>query len=382
MRLAINLLLSLGMLAMCTWLVWPDAAERVQLQTVIGGLQWADFAPYLAAYLGLQLVVHVCRSLRWNNLLAPLGVRVPTGPLLAISSVGFMAILAFPARLGEFVRPGLLRQGNYTTTAAALGTVAVERIVDGLIISLLVFGAFFAHRGPTSPGWMMPTAYAALGVFTVALVFLVFAMHRPEPTVRFCLSLTLLPRFAPRFAGMIEHKLVDMIRGFSALKDGRNLTLFLVWSIVYWAANGLGVWVLARAFHLELSVVGAYATMGLLGVGISLPNSPGLVGQFQWFTLLGLSLYLGFDLGDPATKHTALYALALTFALAQHLLQVAWYVAMGALGIASPWVSFHDLWSARKVAPDDGADGVVGADRDVLAPAPEPAPSIERAAGL
>lgn len=354
MRLAINLLLSLGMLALCTWLVWPDATERAQLALVIGGLHLGDLVPYLAAYLGLQITVHLCRSLRWNHLLAPLGVRVPAGPLLAISSVGFMAILALPARLGEFVRPGLLRKGGYTTASAALGTVAVERIVDGLIISLLVFGAFFAHRGPGSPGWMMPTAYAALGVFTAALVFLVFAMWRPEPTVRFCLALTLLPRFAPRVAAAIEHKLLDMIRGFAALKDVRSLTLFLLWSVVYWGANGLGVWVLAHAFHLELSVIGAFATMGLLGVGISLPNSPGLVGQFQAFTLLGLSIYLGFDSSDPATKHTALYAAALAFAIAQHLLQVAWYVAMGALGLASPWVSFHDLWSARQVAPDDG----------------------------
>lgn len=353
MRLAINLLLSLGMLALCTWLVWPDATERTQLHTVISGMRWAELWPYLAAYLGLQIIVHACRSLRWNHLLAPLGVRVPTGPLLAISSVGFMAILAFPARLGEFVRPGLLRNGRYTTTAAALGTVAVERIVDGLIISLLVFGAFFALHGPGSPSWMMPTAYAALAVFSVALVFLVFAMWRPEPTVRLGLALTLLPRLAPRLAGVIEHKLLDMIRGFAALKDVRNLALFLVWSIVYWGANGLGVWVLAHAFHLELSLVGAYATMGLLGVGISLPNSPGLVGQFQWFTLLGLSLYLGFDLGDPATKHSQLYAFALAFAIAQHLLQVAWYVAMGALGLATPWVSFHDLWSARKVVVED-----------------------------
>ena len=122
MRLAINVLLSLGMLALCTWLVWPDATEAEHLRDVIGTLRWADLAPYLAGYLGLLIVVHLCRSLRWNHLLAPLGVKVPPGPLLAISSVGFMAILALPARLGEFVRPGLLRKGGYTTTAAALGT--------------------------------------------------------------------------------------------------------------------------------------------------------------------------------------------------------------------------------------------------------------------
>lgn len=350
MRLAINLVLSLGMLALCTWLVWPDHEGRVHLQEAIGNLHWRDFAPYLAAWLGLQIIVHVCRSLRWNRLLAPLGVRVPAGPLLAISSVGFMAILALPVRLGELVRPGLLRKGGYTTAAAALGTVAVERIVDGLIISLLVFVAFFVHRSPESPGWMMPTAYGALGVFSACLVFLVFAMWRPEPTVRFCMALTLLPRFAPRIAGLIEHWVLDMIRGFDVLKDVRNLALFLAWSVGYWGVNGLGVWLLAHAFHLELSLIGAYATMGLLGVGLSLPNSPGLVGQFQAFTLYGLSLYL--DLGS-STAHTPVYAYALAFAIAQHLMQVAWYVGMGAIGLATPWVSFHDLWSARKVSLED-----------------------------
>jgi uncharacterized membrane protein YbhN (UPF0104 family) len=356
MRLAINLVLSVGMLALCTWLVWPDHGERAKLAEVLGALRWADFVPYLGGYLGLMLVVHLCRSVRWNRLLAPLGVRVPFGPLMAISSVGYMAILALPARLGELVRPGLFRKAGYTTGAAALGAVAVERIVDGLIVSLLVFCAFFAHRGPGAPGWMMPTAYIALAAFTTALVFLVFAMLQPRSTVRFCLRLTLLPRFAPRIAASLEAKLIEMIRGFAVLKDLRNLVPFMAWSVAYWAANGLAGWLLARGLGLGLSLVGAYASMGVLGIGISLPNSPGLVGQFQAFTLLGVSVYLGFDIGDPAAKTTAIYALALTYAIAQHLLQVTWYVAMGALGLASPWVSFHDLWTARSVVPD-GAPG-------------------------
>ena len=350
MRLAINLALSFAMLALCLWLVWPGAAERHDLASAFGRLEWSTFAPYLWAYLGLQVVVHICRSLRWNHLLAPLGVKIPTGPLLAISSVGFMAILALPARLGEFVRPGLLRRRG-ASAAAALGTVAVERIVDGLMISLFVFGACFAIRGPNAPDWMMPTAYAALGVFSAALVFLVFAMWRPEATVRFGLRMSLVTRFAPRIASVIEKKLLDMISGFRVLKDARNLTAFLAWSLVYWTANGLGVWVLARAFGLELSPMGGIATMGLVAVGISLPNSPGLVGQFQWFTLLGLSLYLGPGvMCDPGAACGALHVQALAFAIANHLLQVAWYVAMGALGLASPWVSFADLRGARRDA--------------------------------
>ncbi|MBA3540321.1 MAG: flippase-like domain-containing protein, partial [Deltaproteobacteria bacterium] len=361
MKLAINLTLSAAMLALCTWLVWPGAGDRHELAAAFSRLEWSSFAPYLGIYIGLQVIVHFCRSVRWNNLLAPLGVRVPLGPLLAISSVGFMAILALPVRLGEFVRPGLIRKHG-VSASGALGTVAVERIVDGLMISLFVFGAFFAARGPTAPGWMMPTAYGALGVFSAALVFLVFAMRWPEKTVRFCLKMSLLTKLSPRIATVIEIKLLDMIRGFTVLRDRKNLAIFVAWSLVYWTANGLGVWVLAQAFGLPLSVLGGLATMGLVGVGISLPNSPGLVGQFQWFTLLGLSIYLG---PGVMIKDTSLHALALAYAITQHLLQVTWYVGMGALGLASPWVSIADLRRARKGGgaptgplPDLPSDGV------------------------
>ncbi len=362
MKLAINLLLSTAMLALCVWLVWPGPKDRDSLSMWFGHIQWW----YLAPYFGLQTIVHICRSLRWNNLLAPLGVRIPTGPLLAISSVGFMAILALPVRLGEFVRPGLIRKHG-VSAAGALGTVAVERIVDGLMISLLVFCCFFVQRGPGAPGWMMPTAYGALGVFSAAMVFLVFALWRAQATVTFCLRLTLLPRFAPRIAAAIETKLLEMIRGLSVLSDKRNMAVFFAWSLVYWVCNGLGVWVLARAFGVgdaiagvpALSFVGGMAVMGLVGVGISLPNAPGLVGQFQWFTLLGLSVYLG---PDVMKEGTSLHGLCLAYAIMQHVLQVAWYCSMGALGLLSPWVSLADLKIARSrtaIVTDDGKVAII-----------------------
>jgi uncharacterized membrane protein YbhN (UPF0104 family) len=116
---------------------------------------------------------------------------------------------------------------------------------------------------------------------------------------------------------------------------------------VYWACNGLTVFVLARAFGLELSLIGAFATMGLLSVGVMLPNSPGLVGQYQWFMLLGLSLYLG---PDASHEGTALYIKAFAFANVHYLVQIGWYVFAGAVGLATRYVSFHDIWVARKVA--------------------------------
>jgi uncharacterized protein (TIRG00374 family) len=349
MRLVVNLGLSLAMLALCVWLVWPDAVTRAQLADVFRALDLGAMAPALAIYVALLVVMQVGRALRWNYLLAPLGVRVPAGPLLAISSVGFMAIVALPARLGELVRPGLLRRRG-ASASAALGTVAVERIVDGLLVSAFVFGAFFSLRSTAAPRWMMPTAYAALALFTAALVFIIAAMRSPDATVRFSLRVSLLPKLAPRLALTIDHKLRDMIRGFDVLRDRSNLAKFVAWSIIYWGANGAGVWVLARAFGLPLSPVGAYAVMGLIAVGITLPNSPGMVGQFQWFTLLGLTLYLG---PDANTSHTALYARTFAFANTHYALQVGWYIACGAIGLATPWVSLDDVRRAQKTGAGD-----------------------------
>ncbi len=356
MKLAINLVISVGMLALFLWLMWPSHAAITNLKAVLHHLEMAKFLPYVAGFYALIAFVHLCRSWRWHYLLAPLGVRISFGRLLAVSSVGFMAILVLPARLGEFVRPALLRRKGEISASAALGTVAVERIIDGLVVSVLVFTCFMALRGPGAPGWMMPTAYVALGVFAAALVFVVFAMNRPEATVKFSLRMTLLPRFAPRIAGIIETKLLEMIRGLAVLRDGRNLAWFMAWTLAYWAANGFATWLLARGFGLHLSMVGAFATMGLVAVGLTLPNSPGLVGQFQWFTMLGVSLYLGpaaanQDLAASSGQLT-LYGTVLAYAIFIHLLQVVWYIGMGALALASRHVSFAELRASRKLDAD------------------------------
>jgi glycosyltransferase 2 family protein len=335
-KLALNVFFSLVVLGLCLWLVWPNATARAQLDAAVSALEFRTFAPYLFGYVGLLAATHFFRAWRWNNLLRPINVSLPPGKLLAISSVGFMAILALPARLGEFVRPALLRKKGKVSASAVLGTVAVERIVDGLVVSLLVFGCCLSLRGTAGEkGWMMPMAYISLGVFLAATTFLAFALKWPQLSVRIAVTMTLLPQISPRIAAILEEKLHQMIRGFLVLKDGTNLFMFVFWSLLYWICNGLGMWVLARGMGLDISVIGAFATMGIIAVGITLPNSPGLVGQFHYLTTLGLSLYLPSDIAG---------SMGLAYAILLHGIQVVWYVGMGALSMLTSHVSFADLF--------------------------------------
>jgi uncharacterized protein (TIRG00374 family) len=348
-KLAINLALSFLVLGLCLWLVWPDAQQRVELGHTLSSLKLATFWPYLAGYVALLAATHFFRAWRWNNLLRPIGVSLPAGKLLAISSVGFMAILALPARLGELVRPALLRKKGEVSASAVLGTVAVERIVDGLVVSFLVFGCCLAiHLGHPvdEQSWMMPGAYASLGLFVAAMVFLAFALRWPQLTTRFAIKLTLLDRFAPRTAARLEEKLESLIRGFLVLRDGKNLALFGMWSLIYWMVNGLSMLILARGLGLELSPVAALATMGIVAVGISLPNSPGLVGQYHYLILLGLSLYLP----PEVAKSTRL-----AYAILLHGIQVIWYIAVGAIAMFTSHVKLGDL-VARPAVPAPAPD--------------------------
>ncbi|HET6613157.1 MAG TPA: lysylphosphatidylglycerol synthase transmembrane domain-containing protein [Kofleriaceae bacterium] len=344
MKLWINIALSLAVLFACVWMVWPRGEEATQLEAAFSQLDLVALLPYLGGYLALLATTHFCRAWRWKHLLAPIGVYLPPKRLLAISTIGFMAILALPFRLGELVRPALIRRRGEVSASAALGTIAVERIIDGLLVSLLVFSAFYAIRSPASPDWMMPTAYAALGVFAAAMLFLGFALKWPRGTVRAATTLSGLRLISMPIATKIEGKLHSMISGFFVFRDPRRLIIFIAWSVIYWGANGLGLWVLARGFGLELSWIGAFATMGLVAVGITLPNSPGLIGQFQWFTVLGLSLYLPEKVAGST---------GLAFAIVLYAIQVLWYLGMGRLAMASRDVSFAEVWASRKIAADD-----------------------------
>jgi uncharacterized protein (TIRG00374 family) len=282
----------------------------------------------VASYVVVLAITHVFRSWRWAFLLRPIGVQLGPRALLSISSVGFMAIQALPVRLGEFVRPYFVVRTGQSRMSAVLGTVAVERIVDGLIISLIFFATYLLSARGSWPAELVVGAWVSLIGFVTALAFLVAALRFPERAVKTALALTLLPRFAPALAHKVHDKLHALIAGFTALRRPRDLLPFLVQSLLYWAANGLGMWILAQSLDLPVPLVAAYAAMAFTGVLISLPNSPGLVGQFHLGVVLALGAYLP---ADVATRSTAL-----AYATLLHGIQFIWYTVVGF--VALPFV--------------------------------------------
>jgi hypothetical protein len=188
------------------------------------------------------------------------------------------------------------------------------------LLSVIFFGCYLAAGPGQYHGILRVTAWVSLFGFLGLTMFLTFALTWPEATVRLVLRFTLLAHLAPALGERIADKIRALIQGFKVLHDGRNLIPYLVQTLLYWGSGGLGMWLLARAMHLDIPIEAAFATMAFTGVLISLPNSPGLVGQFHAGVLYGIGAYL------PAA---AVSSYGGAYAIAVHGIQFVWYVAIG-----------------------------------------------------
>ncbi len=312
----------------------------------------ADYL-WLLPFLGAMAGVEFFRAWRWRFLLEPIAPELPsTWRMLTVAWVGFAAIIALPLRLGEVVRPYLIsdprgREGPRLRMSAALGTIAVERVVDGLLVTFFLFAVFASLRWQgRGASWMMGLGWTALAVFGGALAFLVGALLWPKAAVRWALRLSLLDALArtgrPRLVWIrdkVRYVLEGLVAGFSAVREPRLLGAYVGVSFVYWVFNGLSFYFAARAFHLGLGPVEGLAVCSVVAMGITLPAGPGLVGNFHEFGRLGLSLYLPKQVVTGA---------GMAYIVLLHGLQLVWYVGIGALVLALGWVSFERVVEATQ----------------------------------
>lgn len=242
-------------------------------------------------------VVHWFRAYRWDYLLRPIA-RVSTSRIVAIAWVGFFAIMMLPLRMGEVVRPVLLRRDGKISGSAAMGTIAAERVLDGLFVAIVLAAtlAFVPHldlRGVSFGGFavanVLRAGYVTVAVFTAALVTLALflvARRFMEKVTRDVVGIV-----SPRLADRLSRMVGDLADGLRSLPDPKLMIPFLAQTAIYWGVNGLGMWFLGWGCGLDMSPGQGFSVMGVLAMGILLPAGPGLFGTFQLSIFLALRMY-------------------------------------------------------------------------------------------
>jgi len=281
---AIQSVVALAIAAAALWFTVRDKP----LDQVWRAAREADYR-YLAPYVATLLAIHLARTVRWGILLEPVA-KVPFSRLNAVSAVGFMALMLLPFRLGEFARPYLI-SGRDVRVSAAMSSVVVERVADGLFTALLLVVTLLAvpGSGDALRRWRWGGALVFLA-FLAVLGFLVLAYRNRSLAVRIAHRIVdpLSPRAAARIAGMLD----AFIHGLRLVPSRGKVALFFALTAAYWGVNGLGMQLLARGFGLHLDAVAAFSVLGILVVGVMIPAPPGMIGTFQAFVVAGLSLFV------------------------------------------------------------------------------------------
>jgi uncharacterized protein (TIRG00374 family) len=281
---------------------------------------------YLWPYLVFLLAIHLLRTWRWGILLEPVA-KLSFARLNGASAVGFMALVILPFRLGEFARPYLVADGRTVRVSAALSSVVVERVVDGLFTALLLVSVLLAvPEGTPGLRLLRIAGYCAFGAFAALLAFLVVGYRNRAMAVSVVeRSLGLAsPRLATRAAGMVD----AFIHGLRVVPSRRKVALFFALTLAYWGVNAWGMAVLARGFGIRFGAVEAIAVLGALVVGVMIPAGPGMVGTFQAATIVGLSLFVPREIANVqgqayahvlwATQLVVTTALGIAFLFSRH----------------------------------------------------------------
>lgn len=247
------------------------------------------------AYVGVLLITHFFRASRWRFLIEPVKDDIPFWDAVMLNWIGFFAIFALPLRLGEFARPALTKIRHRVSISAGLGTVAVERVIDGIVASLCVVWALVAlpqREGITDPIALSLPYYGALavGVFVAAFAGLLLFLWQREFAVK--LIHWTFGRASKRLGELLAQKVSDVAQGVRSVSEPRLAGGFLFETILYWGTNALGMWLLAWGCGIDMTFGHAVAVMGILAIGILLPAAPGLFGSFQLAVSTALKLYL------------------------------------------------------------------------------------------
>ena len=249
----------------------------------------------LVAALGTTALVYVFRAIRWQYLLQPIG-KVHFGNAFRTTIIGFAASALLPARAGEVLRPFLLARKEGFSATAAFATIILERLLDTVMVLILfaLFLLFFTPDFSTSGGHTLEQVklggMLAAGVCVVFLVVFFFLAGHPGTLERLTTALT---RLLPESLGATAVKLLHAFsEGLGIVRQPRRLLVALALSVPVWLAIGAGIYLVTKAFHIQMPFSGTFLIQALLVVGVAVPT-PGAVGGFHYFYRLGTTVFYG-----------------------------------------------------------------------------------------
>lgn len=313
--------------------LWLLRAGALPVAPPIADLQRIEWW-VVPSYSAVWSSVLVLRALRWKVLLDSVH-PVRAGRAIVIGLIGSAALVALPFRAGEIVRPSLIRRKGEISWWAATGTIGAERIVDGLVVSVLLLLCLrlATPRSPMPdrvgdlavPVAAIPTA-ASSAAIAFAVAFAVMSLFYVRRAWARHVIEALIGRLSARAAGWAAGSLASFADGLGFLtRPGRALP-FLAATLALWGLNALGIWLVARGCGLaRFTIAHAFVALGVQSLGSILPNAPGFFGVFQVSMYAAFAIYFAPEevVGPGAIAVFVLYTVSVGLSLGAGALALA-----------------------------------------------------------
>jgi uncharacterized protein (TIRG00374 family) len=240
-------------------------------------LKRADYTP-LVPFVALAIAIQWIKSVRWAILLKPLGAA-SAWRVFNVSNTGWMLAVVLPFRMGEFARPYLISERGGITMTAALATVIVERVFDGLSVTAIFFLSTQLVTGYAIPKGVIAFGFVALAIFSGALIAIVGTAIWHDKSIRFWTRVLsfVSPKLASKLVGLLE----NFHAGIRAIPRRRDLALFVFYTFLYWSINIASMHILCGAFDIQLSWEGSMFMLALVCLSIMIPGGPANAGTFE-----------------------------------------------------------------------------------------------------
>jgi len=235
------------------------------------------------------------RALRWRHLtdaVQPIG----RGPLFRATAVGLMANNIFPLRVGELVRVWYLAREVKGHSAAILGTVILERVIDSLVIVGLAAVLLAIYGSQVFGSGAELLLVSVLAGFLLMLGLIASLRFAPHTIARLARAVT-RPVLRERVADRLEEIVQRLSQGMGSLRGGMHLFWIAFHSVLLWLVLAvLPFWGGLLALGVDLgsfsrALAASYTTLVLVGVFISVPSAPGFFGPYHYACLQALSRF-------------------------------------------------------------------------------------------
>jgi uncharacterized protein (TIRG00374 family) len=282
-RLIAKYLLGVIVSGLFIWL----AFRNIDLQLLVSHVRRIPVAPIALCVAG-QFSLQVLHWTRWGLVLRQFG-QVRWKRIFIMGAIGNAALYILPARIGELVRPTLATRENEIDFGAATATTVIERMVDGLVISAILFGSLLALRNEPTMRTLFKSGLAFFSVFVGGTLFLFLSYKYREAVMRTLQRI--IGFFSPNWAKRVVDLFSNFIRGIHLASTSNVLLPYLGLSLALWLIDITSIYWLFGIIDIKLNFIAAVITISVLALGSLIPSGPARIGVFEFTIAFSLGVF-------------------------------------------------------------------------------------------